>query len=164
MEKFPRKLASDMYDNHVRFAHILHIPTLTTSSDDKISDEFQDFISSASEDVQSASLLKQCPELKGLLKIIQKSDDFEGDAHDIAMQLEKHCGDFEFLVQFETALPHGFKFNAQGEYSSNKTGGYYYLVWILAKDMVDAAEQANTYATDLFQTELEKAKSNLTVK
>ena len=68
MTKFPRQLMSDMWDSNVRFDKILHIPTLSASMSDRISDEFQGFLGDAYEDYQNAALLEQCPALASTLK------------------------------------------------------------------------------------------------
>ena len=116
MSKFPRQLMSDMWDSNVRFNKILHIPTLSASMSDRISDEFQEFLSDAYEDYQNAALLEQCPALASTLKEIQDNDSIEEYSSDIARDLYKECGDFEFLVCLEMALPYNFSFNDKGQY------------------------------------------------
>ncbi len=74
MTKFPRQLMSDMWDSNVRFDKILHIPTLSASSSDRISDEFQEFLGDAYEDYQNQALLEQCPALASTLKEIQENE------------------------------------------------------------------------------------------
>ncbi|MBJ9961802.1 hypothetical protein I5730_14760 [Acinetobacter nosocomialis] len=161
MSKFPRQLMSDMWDSNVRFDKILHIPTLSASMSDRISDEFQEFLSDAYEDYQNAALLEQCPALASTLKEIQDNDSIEEYSSDIARDLYKECGDFEFLVCLEMALPYNFSFNDKGQYLSNSLGGIYQGLWILAKDMTEAAQLAIQKAEALWEKECEKAKREI---
>ena len=158
MTKFPRQLMSDMWDSNVRFDKILHIPTLSASMSERISDEFQEFLSDAYEDYQNAALLEQCPALASTLKEIQDNDSIEEYSRDIARDLYRECGDFEFLVCLGMAIPYSFSFNARGQYLSNSLGGVYQGLWILAKDMTEAAQLAIQKAEALWEKECEKAK------
>ncbi|WP_228722573.1 hypothetical protein [Acinetobacter lwoffii] len=158
MKKFPRKLLNDMYDSNVRFDKIMHIPTLICSISERVSDEFQEFLGDAYQEKQSADLLAQCPTLERTLKEIRENDDIEEFAGEIAQDLYRECGDFEFLINIEIAFPFNFSFNEKGEYRSNSLGGQYIMQWILAKDMVNAAEIAIERAEAIWERECEKAK------
>lgn len=158
MDNFPKSLTNAMYDNNVRFAQIMHIPTLSASINEEVSEEFQDFLSSASEGLQCSRLIEQRAELKPLLNKISKCNDLESNGHEFSLSLERLSGDFQFLVQLEAAIPHSFEFNDKGECKNNRVGGRFYMVWILVKDMVDAAKQANEYAEKMYLDELSKAK------
>lgn len=158
MSKFPRKLLSDMFDSNVRFDTIMHIPTLHCSMSERVSDEFQDFLGDAYEEKQNADLLEQCPSLERTLKEIRENDSIEDFAGEVAQDMYRECGDFEFLIKLEIAFPFNFQFNEKGEYRSNSLGGRYIIQWILAKDMVHAAEIAIARAEALWECECEKAK------
>lgn len=158
MNKFPKKLLSDMYDSNVRFDKILHIPTLCASISERVSDEFQEFLGDAYEEKQSADLLAQCPTLERTLKEIRENDDIQDFAGEVAQDLYRECSDFEFLINIEIAVPYNFRFSEDGKYSSNSLGGIYQMQWILAKDMVNAAEIAIERVEALRKRECEKAK------
>ena len=158
MNKFSNKLINDMWNSNVRFDTILHIPTLTISSSERVSDEFQDFLESAYEESQSTELLKQCPALESTLKEIRENENIQYYAGDVAQEIYKDCGDFEFLIQLETRIPFNFNFDENGKYQSNSLGGAFRMHWILAKSMVHAAEIAIEHAEGVWNTECEKAK------
>ena len=158
MNKFPKELLSDMYDSNVRFEKILHIPTLCASISERVSDEFQEFLGDAYEEKQSADLLAQCPTLERTLKEIRENDDIQDFAGEVAQDLYRECSDFEFLINIEIAVSYNFRFSEDGKYSSNSLGGIYQMQWILAKDMVNAAEIAIERAEALWERECEKAK------
>lgn len=158
MNKFPKKLLSNMYDSNVRFDTILHIPTLCASISDRVSDEFQEFLSDAFEEKQSADLLAQCPTLERTLKEIRENDDIEDFASEVAQDLYRESDDFEFLINIEIAIPYNFKFSEEGKYFSNSLGGIYQMQWILAKDMVNAAEIAIERAEAVWEKECQKAR------
>ncbi|MBU3846000.1 MAG: hypothetical protein H9855_03285 [Candidatus Acinetobacter avistercoris] len=164
MEKFPKKLLGDMFDSNVRFEKILHIPTLCASISDRVSDEFQEFLSDAFEEKQSADLLAQCPTLERTLKEIRENDDIEDFASEVAQDLYRESGDFEFLINIEIATPYNFKFSEEGKHFSNSLGGIYQMQWILAKDMAHAAEIAIERAEALWERECEKAKREQGIK
>ena len=147
-----------MYDSNVRFDKILHIPTLCASISNRVSDDFQEFLGDAYEEKQSADLLAQCPTLERTLKEIRENDEIEAFAGEVAHDLYRESGDFEFLINLEIAFPFNFNFNEKGEYRSNSLGGRYIMQWILAKDMVNAAEIAIERATALWERECEKAR------
>ena len=147
-----------MFENNVRFDTILHIQTLQASVEDSVSEEFQDFLNSSIEKLQRTRLEVQCPSLKPLMEQLQACDDFELNGRDIAQQLAQHTGEFDFLIQIEAAIPHRFKFDKNGEYLSNATGGMYYQVWILAKDMIHASEQSIKFAENIFEEKIKEAK------
>lgn len=140
IKKFPKELIGEMYDSNVRFETIMHIPTLCTSSNERVSDQFQDFLESAYEERQNSDLLAQCPSLERTLKEIRENEDIECFAGEVAQDLYEECGDFEFLIQIEIAFPFNFHFTEDGKFHSNSLGGQYIMQWILAKDMMDAAQ------------------------
>jgi len=158
VKKFPKNLLNDMYDSNVRFDKIMHIPTLICSISERVSDEFQDFLGDAYEEKQSADLLAQCPTLERTLKEIRENDRIDNFASEVAHNFYRECGDFEFLISIEIAIPYNFRFSEDGKHFSNSLGGIYQMQWILAKDMVNAAEIAIERATALWERECEKAK------
>ncbi|MBP6114922.1 MAG: hypothetical protein KA474_09510 [Acinetobacter sp.] len=155
---FPKKLISDMWDSNVRFDTILHIPSLTASSSHRVSDGFQEFLEAAYEEHQSQELLKQCPELASTLKEIQENEEIEDYAGEIAQDIYNSCGFFDFLINVEIRMPYDFRFDEKGTYLSNSLGGMFRMQWILAKDMVHAAEIAIQIAEDIHQEEEQKAR------
>lgn len=104
--------------------------------------KFKDFLGDAYNEKQNADLLAQCPSLESTLKEIRENNEIESYAGEVARDLFDQCGEFEFLIKLEIAFPSRFKFNEEGKYVSNSVGGQYILQWILAKDMVNAAEIA----------------------
>jgi len=164
MKKFPKKLLSDMFDSNVRFDKIMHIPTLLCSSSERVSDEFQDFLGDAYNEKTNADLLAQCPSLESTLKEIRENKDIEDYAGEVAQDLYRECGDFEFLINLEIAFPFNFSFTEEGKYRSNSLGGRYIMQWIVAKDMVNAAEIAIERAEALWERECEKAKIEQGIK
>lgn len=155
---FTKNLISDMWNNNVRFATILHIPTLTTSGSERVSDEFQKFLEDAYEAVQSAELLKQCPELASTLKEIRKNEDIEDYAGELAQDLYNSCGTFEFLINLEIRMPFNFRFNENGKYLSNSLGRVFRQQWILANNMIHAAKLAIQISEEIHQEEEQKAR------
>lgn len=158
IQKFPKKLITEMYDSNVRFETIMHIPTLCASINERVSDQFQDFLESAYEERQNSDLLAQCPSLERTLKEIRENEYIEDFAGEVAQDLYKECGDFEFLIQIEIAFPFNFSFNEEGKYRSNSLGGRYIMQWILATDMVNAAEVSIKRAEEIWERECQKAR------
>ena len=158
ISKFPRNLIQDMWNSNVFFETILHIPTLLASNSTQVSDSFQEFLSDAFEDWQNEDLKKQCPNLESTLVEIKENDDIEDYAGEVAEDIVNQCGEFEFLIKLETRMPYNFKFDENGKYRSNSLGGYFRLQWILAKNMVDAAEKAIKIAEAIHDEEEQKAR------
>lgn len=158
IQKFPKKLISEMYDSNVRFEKIMHIPTLIASLNERVSDEFQDFLGDAYEERQNSDLLAQCPSLERTLKEIRENENIEDFAGEVAQDLYRECGDFEFLINIEIAFPFNFSFTEEGKYRSNSLGGRYIMQWILAKDMVNAAEISIKRAEEIWERECQKAR------
>lgn len=160
MSNFPSELKSEMWNSNVRFATILHIPTLTASSHLTISEEFQRFLDDAYSTNQKKRLLEQCPALSQVLQTIDEADtrsDIEAWSLDIASDLSNAVDDFEFLIELEMREPHNFKFK-DGKFFSCSLGGVFYMHWILAKNMVEAAQLAIKIADENWEKECEKAK------
>ena len=158
ISKFPHQLIQDMWNTNVFFETILHIPTLQASSTSSVSEQFQDFLSDAYEDWQNEDLKKQCPSLKRTLNEIRENEHIEEFANEVANDFFRECGEFEFLIKLETRMPYNFKFDENGKYRSNSLGGYFRLQWILAKNMVDAAEKAIKIAEAIHDEEEQKAR------
>lgn len=155
---FPKNLISEMWDSNVTFDTIMHIPTLLASSSTRVSDQFQDFLGDAYEESISSQLLKQCPTLESTLKEIRENQEIEQYAGEIIQDFHNGCGDHEFLILLSTSIPYNFKFDPDGKYCSNSLGGAFQQQWILAKNMIDAAETAIRIAEELHQTEEQKAR------
>ncbi|KQD15103.1 hypothetical protein APD05_01895 [Acinetobacter nosocomialis] len=158
IKPFPRQLISDMLDSNVTFDTILHIPTLLASSSEQVSDKFQEFLDDAYEEWQSSLLLEQCPALKSTLKEIRENNDIKHYAGEVLQDFHRACGDFEFLIEIEIRIPFNFRFDKDGKYQSNSLGGYFRVQWILAKNMVDAAQIAIKIAEELHSVEEAKAR------
>lgn len=158
MPKFSKQLLEQMFDANVRFGTILHIPTLCASVDDRISDEFQDFLEAAYDENQSNYLLAQCPEMAATLKEIRENDSIADFAKDVARDLLREAGEFEFLIKTDTTDPHNFIFKENGEFLTCSYGGWHTTLWILAKDMTQAAEIAVKEAQADWNKEMQKAK------
>lgn len=155
---FPKNLISEMWDNNVTFDTIMHIPTLLASSSTRVSDQFQDFLGDAYEEWTSSQLLKQCPALELTLKEIRENDQIDQYAGEVIQDFNEACGDFEFLILLSTRIPYNFQFNEDGKYRSNSLGGAFQQQWILAKNMINAAETAIKMAEELHQLEELKAR------
>lgn len=136
MSDFPKNLLSEMYDLNVTFDGIIFIPTLVTYQ--KPPEIFDRFIEDAYEDNQSNRLLEQCPSISEVIKLI-KEDGAEDFPEEIADELARRCGGFDFLVLTQTAIPYNIRFDEKGNHSSNSIGGYFQMEWIIAKDMESAA-------------------------
>ncbi|PPZ93783.1 hypothetical protein C5B41_13775 [Acinetobacter ursingii] len=156
--KFPKNLISDMYDSNVSFEQILHIPSLTASDAQNVSDQFSEFLGDAYEDWTSKSLLKQCPALEATLTQIRDNDQIEQYARDVISDFYHACGELEFLILISIRIPFNFKFTEDGKYRSNSLGGAFRQQWILAKNMIAAAETAIQRAEELHQQEEQKAR------
>lgn len=156
--KFPKNLISDMYDSNVRFEQILHIPSLTASDAQNVSDQFSEFLGDAYEDWASKSLLKQCPALEATLVQIRDNDQIEQYAQEVINDFYHACGELEFLILISIRIPFNFKFTEDGKYRSNSLGGAFRQQWILAKNMISAAETAIQRAEELHQQEEQKAR------
>lgn len=159
MTKFSKQNLEQMFENNVRFDKILHIASLCASRNDRISDDFQDFLDAASEKRQNDFLLEQCPQMVETLKEIRENESIVDFSHDVARDLTLESGEFEFLVLTETASPRNFVFKENGEFESCSTGGWYTMQWILAKDMTHAAEVAIEQAKADWNEEMEAAKA-----
>lgn len=157
-KKIPNTLISDMYDSNVRFDKILHIPTLHACFSERVSDEFQEFLDDAYQERQNNDLLAQCPSIERTLKEIRDNECVEEFAGEVAQDLYRECGDFEFLIKIEIVYPYNFSFTEDGKYQSNNLGGRYIMEWILAKDMVNAAEISIERAEALHERECKKAR------
>ena len=156
--KFPKKLISEMYDTNVCFEQILHIPSLTASDAHNVSDQFIEFLGEAHEDWISDSLLKQCPALECTLGWIKVEDKIEEFAGDVLQDLYRACNELEFLILISIRIPFNFKFSEDGKYHSNSLGGYLQQQWILAKNMIEAAEIAIQRAEELHQEKEQEAR------
>lgn len=151
IKPFPRQLISDMWDSNVTIDTIMHIPTLLASSSERVSDQFQDFLGDAYEEWTSTLLLKQCPALESTLKEIRENDEIEQYAREVIQDFHRACGELEFLIRLSIRIPFDFRFNEDGKYLSNSLGGSFQQQWILAKNMVDAAETAIKMAEELHE-------------
>lgn len=156
--KFPRNLIEEMFNSNVTFEKILHIPSLTASDSHNVSDQFADFLDDAYEDWTSKSLFKQCPALESTLIQIRDNDEIKHYAGEIIQDFYRACDDLEFLILISTRIPYNFKFDQEGKYRSNSLGGAFRQQWILAKNMIEAAEIAVKRAEDLHQEEELKAR------
>lgn len=156
--KFPRNLIEDMFNSNVTFEKILHIPSLTASDSQNVCDQFADFLDDAYEDWTSKSLFKQCPALESKLIQIRDNDDIKHYAGEIIHDFYHACDELEFLILISIRIPYNFKFDQEGKYRSNSLGGAFRQQWILAKNMIDAAEIAVKRAEDLHQEEELKAR------
>ncbi|BFM36211.1 hypothetical protein [Acinetobacter towneri] len=156
--KFPHNLISEMWNSNVRFDTILHIPTLVTSDHERVSDDFQEFLSDAYEECQSSKLLEQCPALESTLKEIRENENIEEYAGEVAQDLYRACGEFEFLILLETRMPFNFRFDENGKYLSNSLGCMFSMQWILATSMAHAAVQAIQIAEALHQEKQQEAR------
>lgn len=155
---FPKKLIRDMFDSNVYFEQILHIPSLTASDAHNVSDQFIEFLGDAYEDWTSKSLFKQCPALESTLIEIRENDQIVDHARDIIQDFYHACDELEFLILISIRIPFNFRFNEDGKYRSNSLGGAFQQQWILAKNMIDAAEIAIQRAEELHQKEEQKAR------
>ncbi len=156
--KFPRNLIEEIFNSNVIFEKILHVPSLTASDSHNVSDQFTDFLDDAYEDWTSKSLLKQCPALESTLAWIKVEDDIREYAGDVIQDFYRACDDLEFLILISIRIPYNFKFDQEGKYRSNSLGGAFRQQWILAKNMIDAADIAVKRAEDLHQEEELKAR------
>lgn len=156
--KFPKNLISEMYNSNVCFEQILHIPSLIASDSHNVSDQFTEFLGDAYEDWTSKSLLKQCPALESTLKEICDNDQIEQYAQEVIRDFYHACGELEFLILISIRIPFDFKFTEDGKYRSNSLGGAFQQQWILAKNIIDAAEIAIQRAESLHQEEEQKAR------
>lgn len=152
-QKFPRELAEQMFDKNVKFEAILHVPTLSVS--DSVPEQFEDFLSSL--DCNADALLETHPQLHELIvSFLDYTDrDWYGEH---AQQLARYCGDLEFLVLIESAIPRNIEFNEEGKFRSCSIGGYYQQDWIFATDMKHAAEQAIKISEEIHDREEQKAR------
>lgn len=155
MGNFPKKLLTEMYDLNITFDGIIFIPTLVTLQ--KPTDLFSDFIEDAYNDNQSNKLLEQCPSISNVLKLIKEegADDYP---EEIAQELLNQCGECQFLVLTQTAIPYSIRFNDKGNHSSHSIGGYFQMEWIIAKDMESAARIALAHAELLINKKVLEAK------
>lgn len=156
--KFPRSLIEDMFNSNVTFETIMHIPSLTASDSQNVSDQFEEFLGDAYEDWTSKSLFKQCPALESTLIQIRDNDEIMQFAGEVIQDFYRACDDLEFLILISIRIPYNFKFDQEGKYRSNSLGGAFRQQWILAKNMIDAAEIAVKRAEDLHQEEESKAR------
>lgn len=158
--EFSRELVTELWESGARFSKIMFIPALAASQDYHVSDDFQEFLEDAFESYQGARLLAQCPELKHVIGIIEGSDskEIQDWAHDIAQDIYQLSGEHKFLVLLSISIPCRFQFNDNGEFVSCSTGGAYHQLWVLAKDMQEAARLAIAEAEQIFNTECQKAK------
>lgn len=156
--KFPRNLIEDMFNSNVSFETIMHIPSLTASDSNNVSDQFEEFLGDAYEDWTSKSLVKQCPALESTLIQIRDNDQIIQFAGEVIQDFHRACDDLEFLILISIRIPFNFRFGQDGKYHSNSLGGAFRQQWILAKDMVDAAEIAVKRAEELHQEEESKAR------
>lgn len=156
--KFPKNLIEEMYNSNVNFETIMHIPSLTASDSHNVSDQFTDFLDDAFEDWTSKSLLKQCPALESTLIQIRDNNEIKHYAGEIIQDFYRACDDLEFLVLISIRIPYNFKFDQEGKYRSNSLGGAFRQQWILAKNMIEAAEIAVKRAEDLHKEEELKAR------
>ena len=152
--KFPRELTEQMFDQNVRFEAILHVPTLSVSH--SVPEQFEDFLSSL--DCNADDLLETHPQLHELIVSFLDYTDRDWDGEH-AQQLARYCGDLEFLVLVDSAIPRNIEFDEKGEFRSCSIGGWYQQDWIFATDMKHAAEQAIKIAEDVHaQAEKEARK------
>lgn len=151
--KFPRELTEQMFDQNVRFEAILHVPTLSVSH--SVPEQFEDFLSSM--DCNADDLIKKHPQFKSLIEsILEYTDRDWNEEH--AQQLARYCGDLEFLILVESAIPKNIELNEKGEFRSCSIGGWYQQDWIFATDMKSAAEQAITISEEIYEREVQKAR------
>lgn len=153
IQKFPRELAEQMFYQNVKFEAILHVPTLSVS--DSVPEQFEDFLSSM--ECNSEDLIAKHPQLKNLIESILEYTDRDWDGEH-AQQLARYCGDLEFLVLVESAIPRNIEFNEEGKFRSCSIGGYYQQDWIFATDMKHAAEQAIKISEEIHDREEQKAR------
>lgn len=153
IQKFPRELAEQMFDQNVKFEAILHVPTLSVR--DSVPEQFEDFLSSM--ECNSEDLIAKHPQLKNLIESILEYTDRDWDGEH-AQQLARYCGDLEFLVLVESAIPRNIEFNEEGKFRSCSIGGYYQKDWIFATDMKHAAEQAVKISEEIHDREEQKAR------
>lgn len=153
IQKFPRELAEQMFDQNVKFEAILHVPTLSVR--DSVPEQFEDFLSSM--ECNSKDLIAKHPQLKNLIESILEYTDRDWDGEH-AQQLARYCGDLEFLVLVESAIPRNIEFNEEGKFRSCSIGGYYQQDWIFATDMKHAAEQAIKISEEIHDREEQKAR------
>lgn len=151
---FPKQLAQDMFDSNVSFTKILHIPTLSVGHG--VSDDFEEFLSSM-DSFNSDIIIKNHPELKDLIESIKKYSGPEWD-EEHAQQVSIQCNGLEFLVLLQLSIPRNFNFNEKKQFESCSIGGIYQQIWIFAKDMSHAAEQALHHANEIFTREEVKAR------
>lgn len=157
-QKFPNKLVSDLWNANTTFETILHLPSLSASDPHNLSEKFIDFLSDAYDESTSSLLLKQCPALEPTLKWIRVQHDIEEYASDVLQDFNRACNELEFLILISTRKPYNFKFDQDGKYRSNSLGGYFIQDWILAKNMIEAAEIAIKMAEEIHQEEEAKAR------
>jgi hypothetical protein len=155
--EFPKKLISDLWDNNVFFENILFIPGLLAASVESVSEQYQDFLEDAYHDCTRTQLLEQCPELESVLEEIRNNDDIRSYAVELANDFYNACGEFEFLIQISIRIPYNFKFDEKGTYRSNSLGGSFQLKWILAKNMIEAAQTAVDLAEKLHNEKEQEA-------
>lgn len=156
--KFPKNLIEEMFNSNVTFETILHLPSLSASDPHNLSEKFIDFLSDAYDESTSSLLLKQCPALEPTLKWIRVQHDIEEYASDVLQDFNRACNELEFLILISTRKPYNFKFDQDGKYRSNSLGGYFIQDWILAKNMIEAAEIAIKMAEKIHQEEEVKAR------
>ena len=153
-QKFPRELAEQMFDKNVKFEAILHVPTLSVS--DSVPELFEDFLSSM-DSKNADDLISKHPQFKEIIESIKDyTDRMWNEEH--AQQLARYCGDLEFLVLIESAIPRNIEFDEKGEFRSCSIGGYYQQDWIFATDMKHAAEQAIKISEEIHDREEQKAR------
>lgn len=155
MGNFPKTLLTEMYDLNVTFDGIIFIPTLVTFQ--KPTELFSSFIEDAYEDNQSNKLLEQCPSISNVLKLIKEegADDYP---EEIAQELLNHCGECQFLVLTQTAIPYNIRFDDKGNHSPNSIGGYFQMEWIIAKNMESAVRISVAHAKVMVDEKVLEAK------
>lgn len=150
MTTFNKDLAIHMFDANVRFSKFIHLPTLDVSQP---IDAFDEFIEEYA-DQYFETLAETWP---NLTKHIDR-DSFPTEAWELAEVLSDFCNK-EFLICAEVAIPKDFKFTADGEVQSYRSGfGNYYQIWFFADTTTEAAKYAINWAEKLFDRRMKAAQ------
>lgn len=153
-DRFPVSLVEDMFNGNARFGHIIHVPTLVLSEgQDKT---FMDFVDDTA--YNEPEFLAQWPELKSHLSDLPPFDREEYD--ELAAIFSRYCP-ADFLVRVEAPIPMGFIFKNNRFVSCSRSWGHYRTKWILAKDLISAANQAIGFSSSIFNEEKLEAQLEL---
>lgn len=150
-DRFPKSLVNDMFEGNARFGHILHLPTLILS--EGRDQEFMDLVDDGY--FFDQEFLKQSANLESHLLEFHPLD--RQDYAALASIISQYCP-ADFLVRVEAPIPSNFSFKDGKFLHCSFSWGYYRAIWVLAKDMADAATQAIAFASTVFEEEQKKCQ------